>query len=82
MGGTEALLLREMDFSSSGSPQERGKIDMECYARSRLHIQEFMRRLDDAGYYVAQGEIRVASDPDYPNQVTLTLILPVVDNET
>jgi hypothetical protein len=81
MGGTDRLLVRNINFSS-GHGKTRGTITADCYARDRSDVQEFYRRLRDAGYEVVPKGIQSGSrEPDYSTQFSLVLDLPLIESE-
>jgi len=81
MGGTERLLVRNINCSS-GHGKTRGTITADCYARDRSDVQEFYRRLEDAGYEVIPKGIQSGSrDPEYSTQFSLVLDLPLIETE-
>lgn len=82
MGGTDRLLIREFTCSA-GQGAIRGTITAECYARERRDVEEFYRRLEQAGYDVVPRAIESGSrDPDYAAEFSLVLNLPVPEEDS
>ena len=80
MVSTENLLIQNVNFKSIQGlhTNNRGNVTADCYARSRGDVQEFTRRLRDAGYDVKAPVYQTGSrDPNYSTEVQLDMNIPI-----